>query len=182
MWADSSDSTKHSGGGAQRLAVHHLVSWSHCLPRLDRVNMRTTALVTGKKDEADLREPEIVSRFVSRLLTAMRQPEAPCSRRDLWRCRRAEQTEKLCGFTDNTRVAASERGRSRTRCSKTSERGRRTQRDHGCQSQRVISQPWSCGSELRKAVRCARNLLVYYCAVWDLHLCESLVWYLYCSE
>lgn len=175
MWADSSDSTKHSGGGAQRLAVHHLVSWSHCLPRPDRVNMRTTSLVTGEKDEADLCKPEIVSRFVSRLLTAMRQPEAPCSRRDLVCCRGAEEIGKLCEFTDYTRVAAGERGRSRTKCSKTSERGRITQRDLGCQSQRVISRPWSLGSELRKAVRCARNLLVYYCAVWDLHLCESLV-------
>lgn len=93
--------------------------------------MRTTALVTGKKDEADLREPEIVSRFVSRLLAAMRQPEAPCSRRDLVCCRPAKRIVKLYGFTDSTRVAAGEHGRSRTRCSKTSERGRRIQRDHG---------------------------------------------------
>lgn len=56
MWADSSDSTKHFVGGAQRLANHHLVSWSHCPSRHGRINMSTIVLVTAKKDEADLGE------------------------------------------------------------------------------------------------------------------------------
>lgn len=56
MWTDSSDSTKHFVGGAQRLANHHLIPGRIVSRVHGRSTERTTTLVTTRRDEADLGE------------------------------------------------------------------------------------------------------------------------------